>query len=130
MLHSITAPCSEIELQRKALTHAAQATFGLCSLLRSVVLTACIPAIRRCRYIMSIKLNQVGVMLCNADDLRNVQEPLFVECFTGADLWVECMGPDHCPVWADLDMLIPQLPQDFLPPALSTRHTFAGMSQQ
>ncbi len=73
---------------------------------------------------MSIKLNQVGVMLCNADDLRNVQEPLFVECFTGADLWVECMGPDHCPVWADLDMLIPQLPQDFLPPALQHQAYF------
>ena len=36
------------------------------------------------------------------------------------------MGSDHCPVWATLDVPAPQLPQGFLPPALSTSHTYAG----
>ena len=56
-----------------------------------------------------------------------LQDTLFVDRFTASDLWTECMGSDHCPVWADLDVPIPHLPQGFLPPALSTSHTFAGL---
>ena len=47
--------------------------------------------------------------------------------FTASDLWTECLGSDHCPVWADLDVPTLHLPQGFLPPALSTSHTFAGL---
>ncbi|DBA80829.1 TPA: hypothetical protein ACH3X1_008046 [Trebouxia sp. C0004] len=50
----------------------------------------------------------------------------FVDQFTASDLWSECMGSDHCPVWADLDVPMLHVPQGFLPPALSTGHTFAG----
>ena len=40
------------------------------------------------------------------------------------------MGSDHCPVWAQLDVPSPELPQGFLLPALSTSHTFAGVILQ
>ena len=53
-----------------------------------------------------------------------------MKCFTSCDLWTECMGSDHCPVWAELDVLSPELPQGFLLPALSTSHTFAGVILQ
>jgi hypothetical protein len=56
-----------------------------------------------------------------------LQDTSFVDQFTASDLWTECMGSDHCPVWADLDVPILPLPQGFLPPALSTSHTFAGL---
>lgn len=58
-----------------------------------------------------------------------IQAQSFVDSFTGSDLWVECMGSDHCPVWATLDVPTLQLPQAFLAPALSTSHTNAGAEQ-
>jgi len=62
-----------------------------------------------------------------AQNFWTLQDTPFVDRFTASDLWTECMGSDHCPVWADLDVPIPHLPQGFLPPALSTSHTFAGL---
>lgn len=56
----------------------------------------------------------------------SLQARPFVDAFTACDLWTECMGSDHCPVWATLDVPAPQLPQGFLAPALSTSHTHAG----
>ena len=53
------------------------------------------------------------------------REPLG-DSFTACDLWVQCMGSDHCPVWATLDVPQPELPKGFLAPALSTSHMLAG----
>ncbi|KAL3146027.1 hypothetical protein ABBQ38_015382 [Trebouxia sp. C0009 RCD-2024] len=64
-----------------------------------------------------------------ASSAASEQGQPFVDSFTGSDLWVECMGSDHCPVWATLDVPTLQLPQDFLAPALSTSHTNAGQAQ-
>ncbi|KAL0040073.1 hypothetical protein WJX79_005110 [Trebouxia sp. C0005] len=62
----------------------------------------------------------------HADTKQVPKDTPFVDKFTASDLWTECMGSDHCPVWADLDVPVPRLPQGFLPPALSTSHKFAG----
>ncbi|KAL3155760.1 hypothetical protein ABBQ32_012777 [Trebouxia sp. C0010 RCD-2024] len=63
-----------------------------------------------------------------ASSAASEQAQSFVDSFTGSDLWVECMGSDHCPVWATLDVPTLQLPQAFLAPALSTSHTNAGQA--
>ncbi|KAL0046517.1 hypothetical protein WJX82_002646 [Trebouxia sp. C0006] len=62
----------------------------------------------------------------HADTQQGHQDTPFVDRFTASDLWIECMGSDHCPVWADLDVPTLHLPQGFLPPALTTSHNFAG----
>ncbi|KAL0037867.1 hypothetical protein WJX79_002785 [Trebouxia sp. C0005] len=62
----------------------------------------------------------------HADTKQVPKDTPFVDRFTASDLWTECMGSDHCPVWADLDVPVPHLPKGFLPPALSTSHKFAG----
>lgn len=56
-----------------------------------------------------------------------VQDTMFLECCKASDLWTECQGSDHCPVWADFDVPATTLPQDFHPPALSTSCMFKGM---
>ena len=38
---------------------------------------------------------------------------------TCADIWPECEGSDHCPVWADLDFT-EELPRGHVAPALSS----------
>lgn len=60
--------------------------------------------------------------------LHILQDRCLEDCCTGSDLWTECQGSDHCPVWADFALSAPALPQGFHPPALSTSYMFQGES--
>ena len=44
---------------------------------------------------------------------------------TGADIWPECEGSDHCPVWADLKFT-EELPRGHVAPALSSSSVLKG----
>ena len=44
---------------------------------------------------------------------------------TGADIWPECEGSDHCPVWADLTFTA-ELPRGRVAPALSSSSVLQG----
>ena len=52
-----------------------------------------------------------------------------LEKLTGADIWPECEGSDHCPVWADLEFT-KELPRGHVAPALSSSSVLKGGIQQ
>ena len=84
-----------------------------------------VPCAHGVHYMHLLNHDWMGYLLFDLVLLRDLRCALFllqetvVDKLTGADIWPECEGSDHCPVWADLNFT-EELPRGHVAPALSS----------